>query len=351
MNTAVRETIASRLKQEMARKGVNPLLLARESELSIEKVQSYLSGTREIKFDELRPICDVLSLRLMRLIGPDFAAPKLQFRNAGAKDRAIASAIENAFLLVADLLPKPRRLPGCNNFNDGQSDIGMLLAEIKALVEDLRGKYPSVESLYKAIKLPILPIHAGEDAFDAFLMSVKSHATVCINADKPPIRIHFSLLHEAAHFILHENQEIPIDILPKNLYSDSIEKADKPEYVANKFAQLYLISFADAEQKAWNWRNLENQTDYLADRRTGPDVLTNALYDVLRLRDKNVRYNDIRAAVSDASPAGYGRGATSILDFIESQGKLLKEHIRAERKSFSDAVWSDIACAWEITHD
>lgn len=349
MNTAVRDTIACRLKQEMARKGFTTSSLAAKSRLSMDRVEGYLSGAREIQFDELRPLCSSLSLALMRLLAPDFAAPRLQYRATGANDQAKAARIENAFLLIADFLPKPKSLPVLA-FCDQHRDIGMLLAEISNLVENLRSRYTTVEALYQAACLPILPIHAGSEAFDAFLMSVGNRALACINADKPPIRIHFSMLHEMAHFLLHMNQEIPIDVLPSNLYSDVINDKEKSEYIANKFAQLYLIPFSESEQLARRFSNLEDLTAYLAEHRTGPDVLTNSLYDYLRLCDPKVRYADIRRVVDQSVSSGFGR-ATSIIDFIAIQGRQLKEKVIAERDNFSDEVWAEIAEAWEMQND
>ena len=349
MNAIIRKTIACRLSQEMTRKGLTPLSLAKESRLSMDRVQGYLTGVQEIQFDELRPLCKSLSLGLMRLLAHDFDTPKLQYRTTGAGDRAKVTVIENAFLLIANCLPTPKRL-SVSGFRDQDQDIGMLLAEINTLVEKLRSQHTTVEALYRATNLPILPIHAGSEAFDAFLMSVGNYAIVCINADKSAIRIHFSLLHELAHFLLHINQEIPVDLLPLNLYSDRIRGAEKPEYVANKFAQLYLIPFEVAEQLAKHWAKLEDQTAYLAERRTGSDVLTNALYDSLRLRDPKVRYTDIRGAVNKSVSPGYGRD-TSILDFIETQGCELRNKVIAERDNFSDDVWAEIAEAWEIQND
>ena len=346
MTSNAREIIASRLGGEMIRKGFDPTSLAIASKTPDGTIKGYLAGDREINFDELRPICQSLSLGMMRLLSKKFIVPRLQYRGAGAGNKAVVSAIEDAFLLVAEDLPKPKFLP-VSDFRDHDGDIGMLLAEISRLVEGLRLQYPTVESIYNAARLPVLPIHAGSEAFDAFLMTAGNIAVVCVNADKPPIRIHFSMLHEMAHFLLNAKQDIPIDILPQNLYSDTILDGDKPEYIANKFAQLYLVPFAEAEKMAGHWRNLGDMAGYLTDRRTGPDVLTNALYDVLRFKDSKLKYTDVQEYVRHSASPVYGR-ANSIMDFIEERGRVIKDEVLGIRNEFSDEIWGGIAKAWEM---
>ena len=64
----LRTVIAGRLKQEMHRKGFTSDRLARAAQLAPPIVEGYLSGNRELQFSELRPLCDALMLRLMRLL-------------------------------------------------------------------------------------------------------------------------------------------------------------------------------------------------------------------------------------------------------------------------------------------
>ena len=351
MNIAVRQKIADRLKKEISRKGFNLSMLSKDSLIPLETIESYLNGSREIKFDELRPVCESLSLRLMRLLAPEFVLPKLQFRGVRSQDRGVAAAIESTFLLVADLLPKPRKIP-IPRFDDSCRDIQMLLAETSTLVEYLRKQFPTVETLYRAANLPILPIHAGQDCFDAFIMSTGGgHALVCVNIDKPPIRIHFSLLHEMAHFLLHLSNEIQVDRFSENLYSELIDDSCKPEYIANKFAQFYLIPFHEAEQKARNWKSIGDQTVFLSEHRTGPDVLASSIFDCLRLRDPKIRYVDVRDKVEKAVVPGYARETRAILDFIEDDRMIFMKQIYALRDKFSDDVWAEIVATWDVKYD
>lgn len=344
----VRAEVAKRLKQEMARKGATQDALSRATGLSGAVVNGYLTAKREISFTELSPLCDALSLRLMRLLAPNFGNPCLQYRNTAGRNKAKISEIENAFLLLSDLLPKPKRF-AAPDLNDGDGDVGMLLSEVKAAAEELRGRHPTVEALYRAVGLPILPVAAGDEAFDACIMRVRDRSVVCVNADRPTARIHFSLLHEMAHYLWHRDREIPIDERMPERFQEAVTREERPEYVANKFAQLFLVPWDDAERFALQWQRLPDTSEFLRQRRTTPHVLAWAIYDCLRFQSPSRRpsYIEVRDAVVQSAQENYAAGS-ELRIFLDESGRSLAEEAWKHRDAFADDVWADLARAWGL---
>jgi Zn-dependent peptidase ImmA (M78 family) len=341
----IREVVASRLNQEIIRKGFTSDMLVHETHLTKDVIQAYLDGNRELQFSELGPICDALVLQPMRLLSADFAVSKLQYRSAGQRDKKTAGQIENAFLTSLDFLPAPRKL--ATSIDDKYNDPPMLVVQIQHSLVDLTKKYPTVETLYRAAALPILPVNAGDDAFDAFLMRSGKKVVVCVNLNKPNVRIHFSLLHEMAHYLFHGNVDVPIDFLPRELYDNHITDDAKPEYIANKFAQFFLVPFADAEKFATRLNSLDGLDEYLSAHRTSPQVLANAIYDILKIRNSTCRYDQITSTIT-AATISYGDKDNSLRNFLNEEGQKLRRHLSDQRNEFSDDVWKFIKTVWEI---
>ena len=343
----VRKTIGTRLNQEMQRKGIPLHQLVSLSGQSSTVIESYLAGKREINFTELKAVCNVLVLDLMWLIGKNYETCHLHYRSSGPKDREIASKIENSFLLVKDYLPKVKRLP-TTRIDYSQDDTNWLLAHVKSAVDKVRTQYSTVEEIIRAANIPVLPIRAGDSAFDAFLMASKNSAVICVNLDKPTVRIHFSLLHEVAHFLFDADRDVPVDVLPTGLYYDKIKDESKPEYIANKFAQFFLVPFEDAEKMAREFPRLAEIGDYIDSRRTGTDVLLNAIYDIQKLNGKNITYGAIKATIATATDGISWGGDVTLRSFLREQGSALRASIAANRDDFSDDIWKNIADAWDI---
>lgn len=343
---ALRRAIAERLQREMQRKGFTPERLAQAAHISRSVVEGYLGGSRELQFSELRPLCDVLTLRLMRLLSANFANAQLQYRQTGGRDRERAAAIENAFLAVTDWLPAPRRLPTVP-LDDDQDDIAWLLAAVQRVVDPLLRQYPTVEALYRAAALPVLPVHAGDESFDAFLMRAEAKAVVCVNLDKSTVRIHFSLLHEMAHYLFHAATDLPIDVLPSSLYDDRVNAEVRPEYIANKFAQFFLVPFDEAKKMALHWPRFDVPGDYLTQRRTSPQVVANAIYDLLRIKPgPTPQYAEVKARV-EAAVNRYG-GDSDLRVFLEQERQTLRARLVTHRDEFADEVWASVGKAWDI---
>jgi len=64
----IQAIIAQRLCDHSTRAGIPVSGLPARTDLSQAVIGGYFSGGREIKFDELRPICTALRLRLMELL-------------------------------------------------------------------------------------------------------------------------------------------------------------------------------------------------------------------------------------------------------------------------------------------
>jgi Zn-dependent peptidase ImmA (M78 family) len=342
----IRSELSVRLQSEIKRKCTNSARISNQANQSIEVVEGYLKGNREIQFDELRPICESLKIGLMWLLSPNYKQSHLIFRALADQDLAKVSRIENAFLVIGSILPQVKKF-AAPKLNISENDPAMLQAEINGALSDLREKHPKVEDLYIATGLHILPLSTGENGFDAFIMNSGKSSVVCVNRDKPPARIHFSLLHELAHFLWHREQDVPVDMSIIESYGN-IAEGNIPEYVANKFAQQFIFPLKEMESLASSWKNIPNVTDLIAERRTTPDVLAFAIHDYLKFSPKHVQFEQIRDALKVQAGTGWGRDST-VLDFIEQRGNELKNILHQNREEFSDSVWTEIKAAWELS--
>jgi len=91
MPTDVRAIIAHRLRSHSTRAGIPVSDLSARTGLSQAVIDGYFCSSREIRFDELRPVCKALRVRLITLLcrdGPyelfdsdaEFAAYKQKIR-------------------------------------------------------------------------------------------------------------------------------------------------------------------------------------------------------------------------------------------------------------------------------
>lgn len=342
----IRQKIAERLTKEMTRKGISKDQIISGSRLSPDIIDAYFAGGREIDFSELKKICGVLFLDVMWLIGGNYQTSHLQYRQSKSKDREIASKIENTFLIVKDSLPDVKRI-AAPKIDCTQNDTAWLLSHVKKSVETVQMQFSTVEEIIAAANIPVLDIHAGEESFDAFFMTSGKKAVICVNLDKPTIRIHFSLLHEVAHFLFDTDKEVPVDVFASGLYYDTISPESMPEYIANKFAQFFLVPFDDALNFSKNWQNLTGIEDYINCKRTGTDVLVNAIHDVLRMGSTPPRYASVKDAVNAAAPGQWG-GDRTLREFLRECGTLLRKKLVASKGEYSDEVWNSIKEVWEI---
>jgi len=334
-----RQELGRRLQEEMARKGLSETAVADEARVSEPIVKDYLAGKRNISFSELVPICDALGADAMQLLAPKFQKTNLNYRNTSSAARQFASRVENAFLLVRDWLPVPRR-PSCHapGLDEGYS--AMLLTEVRRAVMPLREKYQSVEALYEAHDLPVLPLDGGDEGFDAFFLHQGKHCLVCVNLDKPNARIEFSLLHEFAHFVFDAERPVPLDedlIVGSDYYRNSVPVHARQEYIANKFAQLWLVPFDEAERLS---RSDADAVQYILDHRVSPDVVANAIRDVRAQRPGQVSYVDIRKRLVDelAARGVQWGGRAELREWLQGQWRKIRELLAAPlEEDFGDS--------------
>jgi Zn-dependent peptidase ImmA (M78 family) len=356
--TDIDRQVASRLREEAQRKGLNADTLAQEADLPPDVVQAYFSAKRTIDFGELRPLCKALSISLVNLARSDFPRANLSYRDMGARNRHLAGEIEYGFLLLKEFI-QPPELPSISFHRHAPQENAYrnLIGDVATLVEQFRIHYPRVEDFIENTGLPILPIHAADSDFDAFLLSHKVHCVVCLNMEKPTGRIHFSLLHEIAHVLLHRDQNLPAAekvaeevTLPSELYSTWIPDHARPEFVANKFAQFYLLPIETVSR--FNSRTLDsdNTIDLLKKHRTSREVLWNALYDAALLRGSGELFSSIRDRVKATVPEN-PQVDHGLRRFIEECGKQLRQQIQAWQDEFGQDVWDRIARAWELNGD
>nr|VFJ51625.1 MAG: protein of unknown function (DUF955) [Candidatus Kentron sp. FW] len=344
MNQAIRARVAERLSSESTRKHIERESIVRDSGLSEDVVTGYLTGTLELCWDEFRRICQALEADPIRLLLPDYKTSRLAYRNATSSARREAARIENAFLMVRETLPKATRprlfLPA------GIEDPGELLTHLIPIVTDLRERHGDTTSLYEDHKLPVLGVQEGN--FDAFLMACKPSYLVCVNLGGPDARIEFSLLHEFCHFIFDADREVPIDIrvTGTDLYGNRISEEARPEYIANKFAQLWLIPYESAQKMAKAWPNVGACADYVREHRISPDVVINALYDVLRFHRNPPSYRQIQQTVQNDIPEW--RGHFEVRDFVKTQRRILYRDVAGFLEDAQEGRREEILSAWGL---
>lgn len=342
----IRSELSARLNSEIKRKCITAQRISDKAKLPKEVIEGYLKADREIQFDELRPICESLKIGLMWLLSPNYKPSHLTFRALADQDLTKVSRIENAFLIIGDVLPQIKKFT-IPKLNTSEKDPAMLQAEINKAASDLRETYPTVESLYEAIGLPILPVSAGNNGFDAFIMDSGKSSVVCVNKDKPSARIHFSLLHEMAHFLWHRGQDVPVDVSIEGYFNNNLIAENQiPEYVANKFAQQFIFSLKEIESIAPKWKNF-NAAELIAERRATVDVLAFAIHDYLIFTPRPVQFVQIRDTLKTNISTSYKQDRT-LLDFIENHGNGLKNTLYRNKEEFSNSVWSEINNAWEL---
>jgi len=324
--------------------GINGAGIARDAGMRDEVVGDYLAGKRKLNLDEFGRICRAMDADPVLLLLPSYRSSQLVYRQGNPNARRTISRIENVFQLLREELPRDAKRPGIH-LPGTVDDPAMLLAELSPLVEDLRAHHGDTKSLYEDYNLPVLGVRM-EDAFDACLMVCKPNYLVCINLDKPDSRIEFSLLHEFAHFVFDADRKIlpDIEITGSDLYGDHIRPEARPEYIANKFAQLWLVPYEDAEAMAKRWPNTRDCADYIDRRHVSPDVVVNALHDVLRFRRTPPSYLEIKQAMERETGEWHGR--SEIRGFVQDSTQNLYKYLMPALEDFGEERRNEVMSAW-----
>lgn len=352
--TDIEHVVANRLRAEAYRKGLRVEDLAQEAQLRPEVVQEYFNAKRTIDFKELRPLCEALSVSIVSLARPNFPRANLSYRDTGTRDRRLAGEIEYGFLQLREFIHPPQ-LPAISfpHPDIQENTYRNLIGDVVTIVEQFRSYYSRLEDFIEETRLPILPIYAVNSDFDAFLLSHKDRCVVCLNMAKPTGRIHFSLLHEIAHLLFHRDQNLPAAeevVLTSELYSHRIFDHAKPEFLANKFAQFYLLPLETVFRLDSRALDHERMVEFLQEQRTSREVLCNALYDAALYRGREDWFSAIRDRVQTAIPENPIVDRW-LRDFLEARGRELKSQIQAHRDEFGPEVWNRITRAWELNVD
>lgn len=345
----VRAILAEKLRDEMERKGLDPSAIADGSNLSSDVIKAYLLGQRELHFAELRPICDALGTDLLWQLSAGHATSKLVYRKTGRGTLKRAAAVESAFSLIADFLCNAKR-PDVDPVPDSDTAAIVLILQIEKSIQPLREHFTFVENLYEEHRLPVLGISAG-DEFDGFLAMLGKKAVVCANIERPNVRLEFTLLHEFAHFAFDAKRNIPVDtgINPSDYYQDEISPDIRHEYIANKFAQFFMVPLGVSQVWA-RARDPERQAaQYAQDRGVSAEVAANALRDAFLLGGKREPYakwrDSIRAEMNDLN------GRSAVRDFVLHSTRSLHDALCLHRDRFGDSRWKELSDAWEVNCD
>lgn len=344
----VHRELAKRLRRELERRGLDAAGAARSAGLDEGILQAYLRGERRISFAELRPLCESLSTDLMLLLTaarrPDV---RLAYRSIASRDRELVSRAERAFMLTTDLLPEVD-LPVVRRPDLASREQHALISEALAVVNELKGKFATVQGLYKAINLPVLTIRAGEERFDACCFNAGKRSLVYVNLDKPTVRLHFSLLHEIWHCLFDRDEDVPVDVFPQKLYMPKIEPGAVSEFMANKLAQFWLVPFDKAEALLRHYPKFDGVFELLDQCQASPQVVVNAMCDVqqfagLSRQGRRISPAEIRDAIDETVKRNPNRdyaGDPAVRSFVNRRAASTCSGIEAGRDEFSDEVWN-----------
>ncbi len=264
--------------------------IANKAKINKKKLERYLDGNTEIKITEILSICESIGVNAVRfLYSKEYPKPKLSFRNADFDVQYLASQIEDSFITLRNAYPKINPTV-YQEFERNVKDTGFDAVIIAAAesAKLVRKKFSTPEDFIIKNNIPVFPIKASSNGFDGFLISVGQHQAICVNENKPPHRIRFTLCHEISHLLYDQNINVPIDTFFSHLYRDTYNPDEIPEFFAYKFAQFYLLPFSALKRHVISkWPNLDNEKlqMLLEKRGASVEVLINVLFDIIRLND------------------------------------------------------------------
>ena len=381
----VRKEIANRLKYELRRRNLTSSQAGNISGISEDNINNYLVGKREINFSEIKAVCSGLGINPVRLLySENYPYSKLAFRNLQHDIQRFATKIEDTFLLIKELLPviAISQLSRFDKKGKGYERID-IITEAAGSASKIQLQYKTPEQFITKLSIPVFPISCPEVNFDAFVISHEAHAAICVNTNKPPQRIRFSLAHEIAHLLYDRESDVPVDVFIPDLYwKTKVDPNEVPEFFAYKFAEFYLIPFDKLVPVVKKWPSLDKgKCQILIDEgETSKDVLANAIYDAYAVEsnffihqsgDHNidyeipasgdqfrrmdweeqrepisrelsdpVRFKHIQYLLSDLKAS---EDAKRVYSFLEECKQKVALSVKAKRDSFSDDVFAHIS--------
>lgn len=339
------KTLPERLRYEFDRRGLSSEFIADASGVEKSIVEGYLSGAQDMRFVSFTPMCRAAGINPIRIITKAWHPMQLNYRNVSSEARSIAADFENVFLLMLPALGKPRK-PDIKRPNVLDVEANLLIAEVNNKVLQLKKHYKTVECLYDAYGLPAYGLE-GAGGFDAFLLRdhAGEKALAVFNMNLPTARIEVSLLHEFCHFLFDKDTVIPVDgdmeATPKSYYMDTIDRSIVYEFIAVKFAQLWLVPY-DLAQDVYHKPAIE-AARLAADLCVSPDVMANALFDISRSQRKRNKKNfaSLRDEITAADILWSGR--KPVRDWLKNRStKLVEQVIRYGQENVSKAILQDV---------
>lgn len=338
----------------MTRQGIILPELARNSGINQSIIGEYLDAEREIKFPELRPIFESLGQDLIQALSAKPIIAYVSWRKTPTHDRELAASLAKSFLRVEDLLPKPKQPHLAIRLDDSENDPGMLLSEVKRATESAQKilGHRRVEDAYRQWGVPVIGLHLGNDALDGMCLSASSGKTlVVVNADQPLTRLRFTLLHELWHVLFDQKKDIPPDHLGQDFYRDKIPRDAVPEYRANKWAQLWLVSW-DVASKAYDsfqkGSDLAWAQQVLRDAGASSFVLANAIFDVARFKQTKLTYASIRDRLQQDQGLQGNFGLPDVRRFVDEETQSIGRLIESHEAEFGESVLSGLRATLQL---
>lgn len=343
--TNLNSIIGKRLQDEIRRRDVSIAFISETTGMEQNEVDRVLSGAADTNLTNLHRICNSLSLNIFRVMAQEYKPCTIHYRGLSPAARNFVSDLEDAFLLAADLFPKPRP-PRVKIPDRTDLDYQYLIASVCNSINWVKGQLGSDPyEMLNEIKIPVFPVYFDPEEFDACLLSSKPYYAICVNQATSPARILFSLLHELAHFFFDRDKETSVEVWRFNAYKKQVDVNDVPEFLATKFAQYFLIPFEAAETlwRSVNKKELSLDTslaqEIIDSSSASREVLANALFDMSRIFKDEISYTLIRdTLLNSVSPAQNAAAANFLLEKKRQIEDILFQH----EDDFSDEVFDDI---------
>jgi len=350
-NLSSADILAGRLKYEVDRKGVSTDYVASCSGISAGVIRNYLEGKQELNLAEVGTICHAIDVNFFRIISNRYSKPKLHFRNIKETARQHAAKIEECYLLFNDNLPIPQ-IPDVSIDDSFDDRIG-LIGIIQPLIKEIKARHGyTIEEVLDNIRMPIISARVPPDEFDAFLVNVHPYYAIFVNENAPPNRVRFSLAHELSHFLFDREMLVPVDVNTMvNLYAASFTPEERPEFVATKFAQYFLLSFDALQTICSNWNkwletlNLNRAQKIIDENKVGLDVLLNGIRDMCDIHGITIPYKNVKDHLSSNLKFPTD---SAIYTYLQKQKKQIGEFINSNRESYSDSVLDEIFKSLDI---
>jgi hypothetical protein len=126
--------VGDRLKHEIGRRGSNAVDISRLTGLDHAEVDRIVKGAVMADLKSLHRICNSLSLNIFRILSESYKPCQIHFRGLSTQARNFVSDIEDAFLLIADFLPK-MRIPPAPRPDSTDRDYQYLIATIQQSIQ------------------------------------------------------------------------------------------------------------------------------------------------------------------------------------------------------------------------